>query len=151
MLNAIKKFFEDSLLPGEERERREHTVHLAAAMLLLEVSRADFDVDDDELVVIAEILKRQFRFSDEETAELVELATRHSDETLSIHPFLRLINDNYDAEKKAMIVEDLWRVAYADKRLDKYEEYQVRKIADLLYVPHRDFIRAKHRAQGIEE
>lgn len=148
MLNRIKQFFEDSLQPVAGAGESEHTLHMAAAMLLLEVSRADFAVDEGELVVIADILQREFDFSDEETAELVELATRHSDETLSIHPFLKLINDNYSAEQKAAVVEDLWRVAYADDRLDKYEEYQVRKIADLLYVPHRDFIRAKHRAQG---
>jgi uncharacterized tellurite resistance protein B-like protein len=41
----------------------------------------------------------------------------------------------------------MWRVAFADRRLDKYEEAQIRKIADLLYVPHKDFIRTKLRVQ----
>ena len=37
----------------------------------------------------------------------------------------------------------LWRVTCADGRVDKHEEYLVRKIADLLYVSHRDYIRMK--------
>jgi uncharacterized tellurite resistance protein B-like protein len=41
----------------------------------------------------------------------------------------------------------LWQVAYADGSLDPYEEALVRKIADLIYVPHREFIQAKHRIQ----
>lgn len=147
MLNTIRRFFAEHLNPAEAEADAAHTLHMAAAMLLLEVSRADFSVDEDELVVIADILRRQFGFSDEETTELIELATRHSDEALSIHPFLRLINDSCDADEKAMIIEDLWRVAYADERLDKYEEYQIRRIADLLYVPHATFIRTKHRVQ----
>jgi uncharacterized tellurite resistance protein B-like protein len=37
----------------------------------------------------------------------------------------------------------LWSVAYADDKLDRYEEYYVRKIADLLYISHSDYIKAK--------
>jgi uncharacterized tellurite resistance protein B-like protein len=42
----------------------------------------------------------------------------------------------------------MWRVAYADERLDKYEEHLIRKISDLIYVSHRDFIRTKHSARS---
>ena len=145
MLDAIKAFFETRIKSAGEAGESEHTLHLATAMLLLEVSRADFDVHDDELAVVVELLQGQFAFNDEEAAELVELATRESEESLSLHPFLRLLNENFDAEQKFRVIEDLWQVAYADGRLDKYEEYQVRRIAELLYVSHSDFIRAKHR------
>ena len=46
------------------------------------------------------------------------------------------------------MVELLWRVAYADGDLDKYEEHLVRRIADLIHVPHSVFIRMKHKAGG---
>lgn len=145
MLSAIRQFFAEQLNPSEERTDDVHALHLASAMLLLEVSRADFSVDDAELDVVAEALRRQFDFSAEEIRELLALAKRHSDEAHSLHAFLRLINENCDADEKARMVEDLWRVAYADDRLDKYEEHQIRRIAELLYVPHATFIRAKHR------
>jgi uncharacterized tellurite resistance protein B-like protein len=37
----------------------------------------------------------------------------------------------------------MWEMAYADGDLDKYEDYIIRKVADLIYVPHTEFIRAK--------
>jgi uncharacterized tellurite resistance protein B-like protein len=42
----------------------------------------------------------------------------------------------------------LWQVALADERLDKHEDYTVRKIADLLYVTHSDLIRIRNRVRG---
>ena len=36
-------------------------------------------------------------------------------------------------------------IAFADGRIDKYEDYTIRKISDLIYVKHEDFMKAKHR------
>lgn len=147
MLDRLRSFFETQVTPVEGRARDEHALHLAAAMLLLEVSRADFSVRDSELDEIGSILAQTFGLTPEERDELVGLAREESDEALSIHPFVQLINREFEAGEKARLIEDLWRVAYVDGRVDKYEEYHIRKIADLLYVPHSDFIRTKHRAE----
>ena len=45
------------------------------------------------------------------------------------------------------VIEHLWEIAFADSRLDKYEEHMVRKIAGLIYVEHKDFINAKLRVK----
>ena len=45
--------------------------------------------------------------------------------------------------QKVEIIEHLWEIALTDKHLDKHEEYVVRKIAELIYVEHKDFIEAK--------
>ena len=45
------------------------------------------------------------------------------------------------------IIEYLWRVAYADAYIHKYEEYYIRKIADLLHVSHSDYIKTKLKAE----
>jgi uncharacterized tellurite resistance protein B-like protein len=37
-------------------------------------------------------------------------------------------------------------VALADREIHHHEEALVRRLADLLHVPHREFIRAKHLA-----
>ncbi len=145
MLDRLRSFFETQVAPVEGRARDEHALHLAAAMLLLEVSRADFSVRDSELDQIGRILAQTFALTNEERDELVGLARNESDQALSIHPFVQLVNREFDASEKVRLIEDLWRVAYVDGRLDKYEEYHIRKIADLLYVPHSDFIRTKHR------
>jgi uncharacterized tellurite resistance protein B-like protein len=41
----------------------------------------------------------------------------------------------------------MWQVAYADADLSAHEQHVVRKIADLLYVPHAAYIAAKLRAR----
>jgi len=144
MLSALRRLFE--LPPETGAEDEGHRIQVAAAMLLLEVSRVDFSIEESELRAVAGALREQFALSDEESEELIEIAQERSRESHSLHPFLRQINDHFTPQQKARMVEDLWRVAHADGRLDKYEEYQIRRIADLLYVPHSAFIRGKHRA-----
>lgn len=121
----------------------DHIMHLASAALLLEVSHADFNVQDEELESIANSLTTRFNFSKQEVENLIELAKNEQESHVSIHPFVKIINDGCSAEEKVLLMEDLWRVAYADDKLDKYEEYQLRKIADLLYIRHSDFIKSK--------
>lgn len=158
MLDRIRRFFDQYIaspapsvaaprLAGRAAQEDVHGLHLATAALLLEVSRADFHVHDEELATIARILQRQFDFSDEEIRELLEVARTESDELLSLHPFVRLINEHFDPQGRARIIEDLWRVAYAKGTLDKHQEYTVRKIADLLYVPHSVYIRTKLKVE----
>jgi uncharacterized tellurite resistance protein B-like protein len=45
----------------------------------------------------------------------------------------------------------MWRVAYADARLDAHELHLMRRIADLLHVPHLDSMAAKMRAREAVE
>ena len=47
------------------------------------------------------------------------------------------------------IIENMWVVAMADGHLDAHEEHLMRKIADLLYVGHADYVGAKQRAREI--
>lgn len=147
MLDTFKSFFSQRVLAGAGEQPSEHSLKLAAAALLLEVSRADFDIQDEELSVVAQRLRKTFELDEAETEELVNIALSESEESLSLHPFVRMINENFEADQKRHIVEDMWRVAYADGELDKYEEHRIRKIAELLYVSHGDFIRAKLRVQ----
>jgi uncharacterized tellurite resistance protein B-like protein len=144
MLTSIKRFFEERIAAPNEADP-EHALHLATAMLLLEVSQADFGVHDAELEAVAAGLQRCFGLSESEVREVVSLAREEQQNSHSIHEFLRLLNEHFEMEARLRVVEDLWRVAYADGVLDKYEEYHIRKIAELLYVPHAGFIRAKHR------
>lgn len=144
MFKSIADFVQEKISKTSKDEFNEqHILHLASAALLLEISRADFDIQEEELTSIAKSMSERFNFSDEEANNLINLARTEQDSHVSIHPFVKIINDGCTAEEKKLLLEDLWRVAYADDKLDKYEEYQIRKIADLLYIPHSAFIQAK--------
>lgn len=144
MFKSISNLIQEKFHKGnDEIIDSQQVMHLASAALLLEVSRADFDIQDEELEAIANSLIERFDFSKQEADSLIKLARTEQDSHVSIHPFVKIINDECSADEKKLLLEDLWRVAYADDKLDKYEEYQLRKIADLLYIPHSAFIQTK--------
>lgn len=147
MLGSIKSFLKTRLQHADGHGDRAQALQVATAAILLEVSRADFEIDDQELDTIAAALRRTFALDEDAVRELIAEALEEDEANLSLYPFLQLVNDHCSPEEKFAIVADLWRVAYADGRLDKYEEYQIRRIADLLYVPHSEFIRAKLTVQ----
>ena len=83
----------------------------------------------------------------DEVHELVALATARVDEATSLYEFTRVINDHYSAAQKVQLIEAMWAVAFADGDLDKYEEHLIRQVAELIYVPHQDYVRCKRRAE----
>ncbi|WP_455221623.1 tellurite resistance TerB family protein [Kaarinaea lacus] len=154
MLATIKKFFENHLeaAAAQASESQEHRLRVATVALLLETARADFNVHDEELAAVGRNAKEFFQLDEDETAELVNLAEEEAGNATSYYEFTSLINNGFSPEEKVKIIELMWQVAYSDKELEKYEEALVRKIADLLYVPHTAFIAAKHRViSGLDE
>ena len=151
MLKRVREFFErnvaGSLEEGSERGR-EHAYQLATAALLMEISRADREIDPDERKAVVGAVRNAFELNAEETRTLVELAEEEAENATSLYEFTRLINDNFDHGQKQHVVEMLWRVAFADGHADEYEVHLIRRIADLIHVPHRGFIRAKLKVQS---
>lgn len=145
MLRAISEFFRSQIEPDTASGPDEHGLHLATAALLFEMSRADANDHPEERRTIEAALQTRFGLTADETRELALLADEEASEAVSLYQFTGLINENFSREQKVQVVEMLWQVAYADDHLDPYEEALVRKIADLIYVSHSDFIRAKHR------
>lgn len=129
-------------------EQAEDPTPLAAAMLLFEVAWADHEITAAEVESMISALTQLFAIEESAARALTNRAIEaHKTET-SIYPFTRSINDALSVEEKQQLITTLWRLALADQMVDKYEEHAIRRIADLLYVPHRDFIRAKRDAQG---
>ncbi|MEJ2213300.1 MAG: TerB family tellurite resistance protein, partial [Gammaproteobacteria bacterium] len=98
-----------------------------------------------EFDAITKLLNKHFTLTHDETAELIELAEEEARDLTSYHQFTTLINQHYGQSDRIKILELLWQVANADGEIEKYEEHLIRKISDLLYVSHSDFIAAKHR------
>ena len=147
MLDKFKAYFNNNA--GEETpEEREHHLRLASAALLIEVAIIDQNFDDAEIEAMNQILQNKFSITPKETNELIQLAKTESDDATSMYQFTRLLNDSCDQKQKFKLLEGMWTIAYADGNIDKYEEYMIRKISDLLYMSHSDFIRAKHNVKA---
>ena len=120
-------------------------LELATCVLLLEVSKSDDSFDQTEKDKILKILEANFRLTEKQVSFLFKLADSKSDDMISLHEWTSKINEICSYDDKTKLMVNLWDVAYADGRIDKYEDYTIRKISELLYVKHKDFIKAKLR------
>lgn len=148
MFKTLKDFFQSHIGNGGTTDDTAgvSSAEMAAAVLMVEISMADSTLQPAERRVIENALQDNFNLPEEKAGTLIDTAEKEVDHATSLYDFTSFLNDAMTIEERAHIVELLWRVAFADAVLDKYEEYYVRKIADLLYVPHREFIKAKIKA-----
>lgn len=133
---------------GADAHNHDHSLRVATALLLVEVARADYQEDLTEDATVLELIKRHFELDDAEAALLISEARREADHAASLQAFTRRLHEALSERDKLEVVEMLWKVALADQRLDKHEDYVVRKVAELLYVPHRELIRIRNRVRG---
>ena len=147
MIDAIKKFFDDKIKSSAvmQADESERNLRVATAALLIEMMNADFECTEDERGAIRALLRERFDLAPEEVDEIFSLARQQVENAVSHYQFTSLIKDAFSYEQRVQLIELLWQVAYADATLQKYEEALVRKIADLIYVRHADFIAAKLR------
>ena len=147
MLKSIQNIFKrkenESAVDSKKSEQE-----LAYASLLIEVINSDNNFDDRERDKLLEILSSKLDIHKEELDNFTELAQKQSEDSTSLYEFTREINDQYEYEEKVSLITDLWGIAYSDGKLDKYEDYVIRKIADLIYVSHADFIKSKLKVKN---
>ncbi|MFS1704885.1 TerB family tellurite resistance protein [Aestuariibacter sp. GS-14] len=125
-----------------------HSVEVATAALLYEVIRADNEVDHSEQAMLSAMLKDIFSLSDEEVMLVQASGSKRSEEAVDLVQFTQVLNQTLNEADKQQVIQGLWNVAYADNELAPLEEHIIRKIADLLYIPHSKYIHAKLTAQS---
>jgi uncharacterized tellurite resistance protein B-like protein len=118
-------------------------IQIATCIILLEVAKSDDEFSSIEKTTLTAILKKKFELSEEAAEELMKIAGRKREESIDLWEFTHLINNNYTKEQKRKIVEAVWKIIYADDKLDKYEDQFVHKLAKLLQLKHDDLIEAK--------
>jgi len=144
MFERLKSVF---LQPGETGDVSDEDdpgrIRIATAVILLEVANSDDDFSDTERDTVVSILKDSFRLSNEEVSELLSVSDEERRGSVDMWHFANIINENYSEGEKFSVMENIWRVIYADGRLDKYEDHIVHKLAAILHVPHSQMIEAK--------
>ncbi len=146
MIDLFKQFFDSN--ENQPENYGEQQVKLAAASLLAECMRADHEVTPIERAAFETAVEQALGVDHDELHSLIDDATASADAATSTYEFTRLINDHYTATQKASLIEAMWMIAYADGDLDRYEEHLIRKVAELIYVSHKDFIRLKLAARA---
>lgn len=149
MLDTIKSFFEHKLATPNASETSPllSQIDLACAALMIEVMNSDHELDARESAEFVAVLQQHLDVSPEDIEEITGLARKEAQQATSLYEFTSLINESYDYQQKLGLISNMWRIAFSDAKLDKYEDHLIRKIAELIYVTHTDFIRTKLEAK----
>ncbi len=124
------------------------TPELAVLALLLEIARADHEFDPAEQHRVKEAAASVLGLTEDEAQALLGVAEQRVEDSISLDEFTSVLNDTLTLADKRRCLVALWQVALADGRLDRFEEYALRKLGDLLHLSHADFIQAKLAAGG---
>ncbi len=150
MISSLRKLLQKHVTADKAMSHmdKQDLLRMAAAVLFVEVMHADHQIDKRERQAVKRALLESFSLSKQDAEELLQQAEARVKEVTSLHEFTSLLHSRLSNEEKVMLIEQIWRIILADDNVDKYEEHLVRRIAELLYVSHSDYIRAKLSARG---
>ena len=144
MINKIKDLI--SSFSDKEETIDEEKISLldkACSALLIEVAFADKIFNESEIISLKDSLKETYNLQDDMINELIDDAEKTVEESTSLYEYTRVVNDEFSYTDKLELLSRLWKLAFADGSLDKYEDHLIRKISDLIHISHSDFIRIK--------
>jgi uncharacterized tellurite resistance protein B-like protein len=125
-----------------EEECKDSSIQKSICSLMIEVAYADNQLDESELKAMANSLSK-LDIQQEEIREIVNETLAKSKESISFYEHTRILNDQLDYDQKKDVLNSVWSIAFADGQMNKHEEHLIRRIADLLYLNHKDFINSK--------
>lgn len=145
MIASIKDFFSQFIEPGIASPTSENlpTMQIATAALLIEMMRIDRNSRMRSDRPSPSTLQTRFNLDTTQFETLIALAEREARNATDYYQFTSLINKHCDLGQKVQIIENLWHVAMIDGHLDAHELHLMRKLADLLYVGHGDYVAAR--------
>lgn len=123
-------------------------LHRAAAALLMEVARTDGELDENEERLLIEAVRRRWRLDDTEMSDIVAELSERVNAATDLFEFTRPLRERWDPETRVRLIYDMWAIAVADGKADVHEEQLIRRVSELLYVSHGDYIRGKLAAMG---
>jgi len=145
VLKKIKSLFFKTSEEETTEVQVAQTIDKTCASLIIEVALADKVFDESEINLLKNMLLDTYSLKLDDANELIANAEKTVNESTSLYGYTREVNDNFDYQSKLDLLDQLWRMAFADGNIDKYEEHVVRKISDLIHITHNDFIQSKLR------
>jgi uncharacterized tellurite resistance protein B-like protein len=105
-----------------------------ALRLMFEIAISDGKLDSTELALIKKragnIIKKN-----EKISTIIKKIIDESEESVSLYPTIKKINDTHSKDEKLDLLRALWELVTIDKIIDPYEENLYFKIADLIKIP----------------
>lgn len=152
MLDAIRRFVAD--LAGDNSEEPfddDARLRLAAAAILYHVIAVDGVVSDAERDTLRMVLREEYDLDDRAAGELFNRARDADIEAVDFYGFTSTLKSRLDDAGRKKVIELMWRMVFADGRVDEFEDNIVWRVAELLGVPARDRVLLKKAARGGRE
>ncbi len=121
---------------------------VATCAVLLEVALADDAICENERAAIESVLSRRFELTPEEIAGLIAAARTARAARADLFQFTRTLNEMLTPAERQSVMDEVWRVVFADGHLDAHEDHIVHRVGQLLNLTHRQLIDSKQRARG---
>ncbi len=149
MFEYLKKIFsleetDTNIFSGQTKKSgQDEKIKIAACALFIEMAQADGQFNKDERRFIIAEMEKLFNLDDKCTNELMQLAEKRVEDSVSIYEFSSIINTTFTQDQKIELLESLWRLIYRDKKLSAYEDQLIKRIGGTLNIEHKDIINAK--------
>ena len=134
-------FFKKKKITAEQQTSFE--IELTAAVLAYEIARSDGEISKDELLVLMEEIEAISAKVGKDKSEILKIIEIYSKDSISFHEFIEDINNSYSKEEKHSLLEFMWKIAYADGKLDVDEERLIRRVADLIKIKDIEVLKLK--------
>ena len=125
------------------KQQTSFEIELTAAVLAYEIARSDGEVGKDELLVLMEEIESISAKVGKDKSEILKIIEIYSKDSISFHEFIEDINNSYSKEEKHSLLEFMWKIAYADGKLDVDEERLIRRVADLIKIKDIEVLKLK--------
>ncbi len=137
------KFFKKNIQVDGQNDRSSFEVELTASVLAYEIARIDGEISNEELSLLIEEIKKISKKVNKNFNEILKIVEIYSKDSVSFYEFVEDINKNYDKEEKLSLLNFMWKIAYADGKLEVDEERMVRRLADLIKIKDIDVLKLK--------
>jgi uncharacterized tellurite resistance protein B-like protein len=125
----IKKFFQKRI----EQVEKTGSNSDFALRLMFEIAISDGSLDKAELALIKD-RAQEFVDDGSSVSSIVKKIIDETENSTSIYPTIKKINESYSKSEKLKLMTLLWRLVAADKKIDPYEENLYFKIAELIKI-----------------
>ena len=125
------------------KQQTSFEIELTAAVLAYEIARSDGEISKDELSVLMEEIESISIKVGKDKFEILKIIEIYSKNSTSFHEFIEDINNGYSKEEKHSLLKFMWKIAYADGKLDVDEERLVRRVADLIKIKDIEVLKLK--------
>ena len=126
-----------------EKEQSSFEIELTASVLAYELARSDGEITHDALSILMDEIESIANKVGKDKEEIFKIIKIYSEDSVSFHEFVEDINKNYSKEEKLNLLKFMWKIAYADKKLDVDEERLIRRMADLIRIKDVEVLKLK--------